>query len=127
MFQLSGDYGINGPTYDPPRDHVWLSITDGATTDINVMNVYTDPTSLETWGGVGFGGANAGPFDIAFMKQDGYLTETAVGQLPNLTIAMDCTPVTYVYNLRGGDANGDDAVNLVDLGVVLTNFNQVGN
>jgi hypothetical protein len=127
MYQLSGDYGINGPTYDGERNKVWLSVSNGTTTDLNLMTVYTNPTTLETWGGVPFGGANSGPFDIKFMKQDGYLSETAVAQTPNLALAMDCTPVTYVFNLRGGDANGDNAVNLVDLGVVLTNFNQVGN
>jgi len=136
MFMLSGDYGTFGPILNSPMNKVWMAVAptrwgDPAGAEYNYVQVWQNPDTGETWGGLPFGDytANwpAAGFDIYFANQSGYLSEVATGQFPLVSnFLFDGIPALYTYTLRGGDVSGDNAVNLIDLGAVLANYNASG-
>jgi hypothetical protein len=146
-FALYPDYDSYGPTYTYPRDTCWIAVTppwwDLYRTDIaayNLVQVYTDPDPpFETWGGLPFGDlyqTQNVEFHAIFLPQDAYLAEHLHNiNSPHNDVTLnfygrdflsDGIPLVGEFDLRGGDANGSNWVNLTDLGAVLSEFNQTG-
>jgi hypothetical protein len=120
---LTGDYGVLGGHILPPMPTIWIRIFDHASArPIYVMTVLYD--MLPSSGGAFFHlpFATAGPFDITFEKQHGYLSYTDLGATP------DPWGFTTVgaYPLVAGDVNYDNTVDILDLGAVLVNFGKSG-
>ena len=117
--ELAGDFGLLGSVPQFPQNTCYVTVTDSSGfAETNLVYLY-GPNGNE----FSLPFDNTGPYDIRVEAFNGYLSRSLFGVAPD--------PVgftaTGVFNLRSGDANGDNTVNIADLNTVLINFGQSGN
>jgi len=117
--ELAGDFGLLGGVPAFPQNTCYVTVTDSSGfAETNLVYLY-GPNGNEF--SLPFN--STGPFDIRVEAFNGYLSRSLFGVTPD--------PVgfttTGVFNLRAGDANYDNTVNIADLNTVLINFGQSGN